>query len=138
MKRTEIHEVYYGSHTDAQVKDAMNAAILNAIGIAAPTYAPPTAPTRPERRTAPVMPNPGYPERKAARVPQKRSGTASRRVVEHATADHILGLDLKPVRDIAEREIQREQQSFAWRQPLTATEWLNGADGQYRSPYREQ
>lgn len=41
-------------------------------------------------------------------------------------------------KDEISNDIHRAEQSFAWREPVTVEEWVNGADGQYRSPFRQQ
>ena len=38
--------------------------------------------------------------------------------------------------EIAE-DIRRAEQSFVWREPVTVEEFLSGADGQYRSVFRQ-
>lgn len=132
-KRTPINEVYYGDHTDAQVKDAMNAAILAAVGIAAPKTTPQTPP---RRRTPPTMTREWHDRLIAA-----DNAAKGRTVREMGSAPNVVGVDVKQVEQITRHEIakdvHRSEQSFVWREPVTVEEWLNGADGQYQSPFRQ-
>jgi hypothetical protein len=40
-------------------------------------------------------------------------------------------------KDEISKDIHRAEQSFVWREPVTVEEFLSGADGQYRSAFRQ-
>lgn len=51
------------------------------------------------------------------------------------------GVTAESVKQIVETEvakdIHRAEQSFVWREPVTAEEWVNGADGMYHSAFQQ-
>lgn len=92
--------------------------------------------TPPQRRTPPTMTREWHDRLIAA-----DNAAKGRTVREIRPAPDVVGVDMKQVEQITRQEIakdvHRAEQSFVWREPVTVEEWLNGADGQYRSAFRQ-
>ena len=93
--------------------------------------------TPPQSRTPPTMTREWHDRLIAA-----DNAAKGRTVREVRPAPDVVGVDVKQVEQITRYEIAKDvaraEQSFVWREPVTVEEWLNGADGQYRSPFRQQ
>lgn len=60
-----------------------------------------------------------------------------RRALYESTLGRVAPSPVAVTNDEISRDIHRAEQSFVWREPVTIEEWVNGADGQYRSPFRQ-
>jgi len=60
-----------------------------------------------------------------------------RRALFESTLGKAAPSPVAVTKDEISNDIHRAEQSFMWREPVTVEEFLSGADGQYRSPYRQ-
>ncbi len=116
-----------------------------ALGLTAPRTVPLTPvnevwhPATPEA-PAPVQqsprqppPHPQVPVKETRETPRTPAREAHPATNTNSTPSELIKqVAQKTIRD----ELRREAASYFYREPVSAEEWLNGADGQYRTPFR--